>query len=165
MMETLRVWEILDKFKDACSLHDWRTCKTEDWVETDGEYHNFLWTRDVHPSSFTSIASNMKCITHEGSSYRVVEASYEAWLFSEAPHDGIIKTVSENPKYSGKIALYDLSPVLRGEKACTRLNNTDSPVFKEFEHFLKDELKIKLKPFSLLSEEEIKGSCTITEPA
>jgi len=31
---------------------------------------------------------------------------------------------------------------------CVKLNNTNSPVFQEFEHFLKDELKIKLKPLS-----------------
>ena len=165
MMETPRVWEILDKFKDFCSTRGWRTCRSEDWIRTDGEYHNFLWTRDVHPSSFARIASDRKCITHEGLSYRVVEASYEAWLFIETPADGIIKKVSDNPNYSGKIALYDLSPVLKGEKVCTKLNNTDSPVFREFEHFLKDELKIRLRPLSLLSEEKIRGSCTIKNPA
>ena len=165
MMETPRVWEILDKFKDFCSLHGWRTCRGEDWVETDGEYHNFLLTRNVHTSSFNSIASNTRCITHEGLSYRVVEASYEAWLFLETPHDGIVKTVSDDPTYSGKIALYDLSPVLKGEKVCAIMNNTGSHVFKEFEHFLRDELKIKLKPLSLVSDAEIKESCTIRNSA
>ena len=164
-MKTPRVWEILNKFKDVCSFHGWRTCKSEDWIKIDDEYHNFLWTRDIHPASFTRIVSNRKCITHEGLSYRVVEASYTAWLFSETPSEAIIKTVFDNPSFSGRIALYDLSPLLKGEKVCVKLNNTDSPVFQEFEHFLKDELKVELKPLPLLSDAEINDSCTIEKPA
>jgi hypothetical protein len=164
-MKTRRVWDILNKFKDACNFHGWRTCKSEDWIKIDGEYHSFLWTREIHPSSFARIVSNRKCITHEGLSYHVVEASYTAWLFSESPPEAVIKTVFDNPEFSGRIALYDLSLVLKGEKVCVKLNNTDSPVFQEFEHFLKDELKVELKPLPLLPDAEINDSCTIEKPA
>ena len=164
-MKTPTIWDILNKFKDACNSHGWRTCKSEDWIKIDGEYHTFLWTKDIHPSSFARIASNRKCITHEGLSYRVVDASYTAWLFSESPPETIIKTVFDNPEFSGRIALYDLSFMVKGEKVCIKLNRTDSPVFQEFEQFLKDELNVKLKPLPFLSDAEINDGFTIEKPA
>ncbi len=147
-MNISKVWEILRKFKNICNFHGWRTSESEDWIKFGDEYHSFLWARDVHPSSFKRIVSNRKCVVREGLSYQVVEASYTAWLFSETPSESLVKTIFEDPGYSEKIALYDLSPLLNGKSMCVKLNNTNSPVFQEFEHFLKDELKIKLKPLS-----------------
>jgi hypothetical protein len=154
-MKMPRVWEILNKFKDVCNFHGWRTSENEDWIKIDDQYHSFLWARDVHLSSFKRIVSNRKCVVREGLSYRIVEASYTAWLFSETPSEALVRTVSDNADFSGRIALYDLSFMLKGEKLCVKLNNTDSPVFQEFEHFLKDELKVKLKPLSLFSGTEM----------
>jgi len=141
-----KVWEIMRKFKDFCSFRGWKTSESEDWVETDDKYHYFLWVRDVHPSSFKSIVSNRKCVVKEGLSYHVVEASYTAWLFSETPSEALVKTVFENPELSHRTALYDLSPLFDGKNLCIKINFTDSPVFQEFESFLKSELKVKLKP-------------------
>lgn len=140
-----RIWEIIRRFKDCCRFHGWKTSESEDWVEIDDQYHNFLWARDVHPSSFKSIVSSRRCVVREGLSYRVVEASYTAWLFSETPSETLVRTVSDDPNFSKKIALYDLSPLLEGRNLCIKLNNTDSPVFQEFESFLKNELKVKFK--------------------
>jgi hypothetical protein len=162
-MKMPRVWEILNKFKDVCNFHGWRTSENEDWIKIDDEYHSFLCARDVHPSSFKRIVSNRKCIVREGLSYRIVEASYTAWLFSETPSEALVRTVFDNADFSGRIALYDLSLMLKGEKVCVKLNNTDSPVFQEFEHFLKDELKVKLKPLSLFSSTEINENSYATE--
>ena len=165
-MKMPRVWEILNKFKTVCNFHGWRTSESEDWIKIDDEYHSFLLARGIHLSSFRRIVSNRKCIIHEGLSYRVVDASYTAWLFSESPSDAVIKTVFDNPDFSGRVALYDLSLVLKGEKVCVKLNNTDSPVFQEFEHFLRDKLKVKLKSLSSFSSIGISGdSNTIEEPA
>jgi len=150
-----RVWEILKKFKDVCRFRGWRTSESEDWIEIDDNYHNFLWAKDIHPSSFKTIVSNRKCVVREGLSYHVVEASYTAWLFSETPSETLVKTVFENPAFSGRIALYDLSPLLEGKNLCIKLNHTDSPVFQEFERFLRSELKVKLKPLSSISNTEI----------
>lgn len=161
-----KVWEILKKFKDLCSFHGWRTSESEDWIKIGDEYHSFLWARDVHPASFKKIVSSRKCVVHEGLSYRVVEASYTAWLFSETPSETLVKTVFENSDFFEKIALYDLSPLLKGKNTCVKLNNTDSPVFQEFEHFLKDELKVKLKPLSLFSSTSTnKNNYTLEEVA
>jgi hypothetical protein len=150
-----RVWEILRKFKDLCRVRGWKTSESEDWVETDDKYNSFLWARDIHPSSFKRIVSNRKCVVREGLSYRVVDASYTAWLFSVAPSEILVKTVFENPDFSERVALYDLSPLLEGKNLCVTLNHTDSPVFQEFERFLRNELKVKLKPISSFSDGEM----------
>jgi len=158
-----RVLEILKKFKSLCCLRGWKTSESEDWIEIDDKYHNFLWARDVHPSSFKRIVSNRKCVVREGLSYHVVEASYTAWLFSETPCETMVRTVFENPEFSRKIAIYDLSPLLEGKNLCVKLNHTDSSVFREFESFLKNALRAKLKPLSNL--ELNTENCTITELA
>jgi hypothetical protein len=150
-----RVWEILRKFKDACRVRGWRTSESEDWIEINDKYHSFLWARDIHLSSFNRIVSNRKCVVREGLSYRVVDASYTAWLFSETPSEILVKTVFENPNFSERIALYDLTPLLEGKNLCIKLNHTDSPVFQEFERFLRNELKVKFKPLSSFSNTKI----------
>ncbi|NWF86258.1 hypothetical protein HXY32_00340 [Candidatus Bathyarchaeota archaeon] len=152
-----RVWEILKKFKDKCGFHGWRTSENEDWIEANEQYHNFLCTRNIHPSSFKKIVSNRKCIVREGLSYRVVDASYTAWLFSETPSESLVRTVFENPDFAERIALYDISPLLEGKNLCIRLNNTDSHVFQEFERFLRNELKVKLKRFPFFKTEIVEN--------
>lgn len=147
-MKMSRVLEILKRFKDSCRDRGWRTSENEDWVEVGDCYHNFLWTRDVHVSSFKKITLNGKCVVREGLSYRVVKASYMAWLFSKTPSEALFNTVLENPALPSRIALYDLSPFLEGRQDCVKLNNTDSPVFQEFENFLKNEYNIRLRPLS-----------------
>ncbi|MGQ9539105.1 MAG: hypothetical protein ACUVTE_05960 [Candidatus Bathycorpusculaceae bacterium] len=149
-MKTSKVWEILRKFKELCRFHGWKTSESEDWVETDNKYHNFLLTRNVHPSSFKSIAANRKCVVREGLSYRVVEASYTAWLFSETPSEKLANFFLENPEFSKRVALYDLSPLTEGKNACVKLNYTDSPVFQEFEKFLEKNLGVKIEQYANL---------------
>lgn len=146
-MKMSKVWEILRKFKELCSFRGWKTSESNDWVEVNDKYHNFLLARKVHPTSFKSIVANKKCVVQEGLSYRVVETSYTAWLFSEAPSETLFKMLYENSDFSKRIAIYDLSS-LEGKNLCVKLNHTDSPVFREFERFLKEKLKVKFKPLS-----------------
>jgi hypothetical protein len=155
MMKMPKIWEIMTEFKNACKCRGWQTSESEDWVEINGEYHNFLWARDIHPSSFKKIVTNGKCVICEGLSYRVAKASCTAWLFSEKPSEALIKTVVENPSLSNKIAIYDLSPLLAGKNLCVKLNQTESPVFQEFESFLTSEIKVKLKPLPSFSSLEV----------
>jgi hypothetical protein len=152
MTRTSRVLEILRGFKKLCGGRGWKTSESEDWVEVNNEFHSFLWARDIHPSSFRKIMSNRKCVVREGLSYRVVEASYTAWLFSQTPSETLLKTAFGNPDIFHKTALYDLSSLMAGKKSCVKLNQTDSPVFKEFESFLVNEFGVKLKPISPSSE-------------
>jgi hypothetical protein len=161
-----KVWEILSQFKDCCKVKGWRTSVSEDWVEVDGSYHNFLWARDVHPSSFKRIALSRKCVVREGLSYRVVETSCCAWLLSQPPSETLVKTILENPDFSNRIAIYDFSLMSEGKNLCIKLNLTDNPIFKEFENFLKSKLKIKIEPISSVSVAGTNpDSCTVTELA
>lgn len=163
-MKMSKVWEILTKFKNCCRFRGWKASENEDWIEMGSKYHNFLYAKCVHPSSLKSIVSNRKCVIQEGLSYRVVDASYTALLLSEAPIETLVETIFETPESSSRIAIYDLGPLLEGKNLCVRLNQTDSPVFQEFDNFLKDELKVELKPLLPSSGMEIAGKdCTIEE--
>ncbi|MEM3703227.1 MAG: hypothetical protein QXX79_02235 [Candidatus Bathyarchaeia archaeon] len=160
-MRTSKVWEILKKFKEVCGFHGWRTSESEDWIEANNKYHNFLLTRNVHPSSFRSIAASRKCVVREGLSYRVVEASYTAWLFSEPLQENLVSLLLENPEFTGRVALYDLSPIIEGKNSCIKLNYTNSQVFQEFENFLEKELGVKIEQYA-----DLKSSlenCTLTK--
>jgi len=164
MMKMPRVWEIMKGFKDSCKRRGWKISESEDWVGIDGEYHNFLLTRDVHDSSFKKIVSNKKCVICEGLSYRVAEASCTAWLFSETPSETLVRTVLENPELQSRVALYDLCPMLEGKNFCVKLNHTESPVFQEFENYLKKKMKIKLKPLPPFSRPEVNiDNCKMVE--
>lgn len=154
MMKMPKVWELMSGFKDSCRCRGWRTSESEDWINIGDEYHNFVLAKDIHPTSFRKMASNRKCVICEGLSYRVVEAANTAWLFYEAPSEALVKAVSENSALSEKVALYDLSPLLNGQNLCGKLNCTESPVFKEFESFLRDEMKLELSPLTPLSGSE-----------
>lgn len=153
-----KVWEILGNFKLFCIRLGWKTSENEDWVEMEDNYHNFIWARDVHPSSFRRIALDRKCVVREGTSYRVVEAAYTAWLFSQTPSEELVRTISENLALSKSIALYDLSQVTEGKGLCVRLNNTGSQVFQEFEKFLQSELKVRVEPLPALFCQSVKVS-------
>jgi hypothetical protein len=143
-----KICEILARFKDTCRHHGWKTSENEDWVEIKNSYHNFVPVGDIHPSSFKRITNNKKCVVREGLTYRVVESSYTAWLFSSAPSETLAQTILSNPSLSCRTALYDLSRSTEDKNVCYKLNCTDSPVFREFEGFLRNELEIKLKPIS-----------------
>lgn len=156
-----KICEILTSFKRFCRIQGWRTSESEDWVELKNDYHNFLWTRNVTPSSFKTIISNRKCVVRKGLSYSVVEPSHLAWLFSEVPSEDLVRTVLQNPDFSKRIAIFDFSPLLKGKNLCIKLNNTDSPVFQEFEVFLQTERKVKVEPLQSLSDSGIKTSGSI----
>jgi hypothetical protein len=149
-MKASKVWEILRKFKELCRFHGWKTSESDDWVEMENGYHNFLLTRNIHPSSFKSIAASRKCVVREGLSYRVVEASYMAWLFSETPPEDLVNFFIENPELSKRVALYDLSSLAEGKNTCVKLNYTDSPVFHEFEKFLERDFGVKIEEYTNL---------------
>ncbi len=141
------IWSIIDCFKEHCRLSGWETCETEDLIKTeDGEYHSFLWTQTIHPSTFKRIASSRKCGIRRGVSYEVVDISYIAWLFQERPPEFLISQVKENPELTEIIAIFDLSGVYAGEKVCRKFNETESVVFKEFEQFLEENWEITFKP-------------------
>jgi len=156
-----KIREILDQFKRFCRLRGWRTSESEDWVELNDDYHNFLWTRNVTRGSFKAIISNRKCVVQKGLFYNVVQPSHLAWLFSEVPSEDLVRTVLENPDFFRHIAIFDFSPMLEGKNLCIKLNNTDSPVFHEFESFLQTELKVRVESVQPFSDSKIRVSSNI----
>ncbi|MEA2090150.1 MAG: hypothetical protein U9O89_05270 [Thermoproteota archaeon] len=145
-MKMPKVWNILNRFKDECQSRGWMASQKEDWVKTGEEYHNFLWARNVHPSTFEKVTSNQKCAVQEDKSYRVVDVAYTAWLFPENSPEDLIQTLKKNPKLSKRTAIYDLSWAYQDKPVCLKLNETSSSVFEEFERFLEKTWGVKVKP-------------------
>ena len=139
-----KVWDLLSYFKDFCKTHGWKTSENEDWVQTGEEYHNFVWARVVHPSTFRRVAADRKCAVQEGLTYRVVDASYTAWLLSQTPTEDFMQTILNNPELSKRTAIYDLSLAYYGKPICRKLNETDSQVFQEFEKFLEERMGVEV---------------------
>lgn len=140
-----RVWELLKRFKEFCDYKGWKTSDYEDIVQIDDEYHNLIGTRTIHPSTFEKITAKKKLAIPEGKSYKVVDVSYTAWVFQQPPSEHLVQTLT-NPEITKRTALYDLSGLYQGKPVCLRLNETDSPVFHEFEKFLKQTYGVESKP-------------------
>lgn len=142
-----KTWELIERFKDHCQSRGWKTSNREDLVKAGNEYHNFLWIQTIHPSTFEKVALNRRSAIRDGSSYRVVDVSYMAWVCSKSPPETLMQKIAKNPKILKGSAIYDLSQAYSGEPVCLKLNETDSEVFQEFEKFLEEDLGVKLKPY------------------
>jgi hypothetical protein len=141
------IWELLDRFKNQCKLRNWEISEYEDWIKTsDGKYHNFLWIQLVHPSTFDRICRDYKVAIRDDISYRTVNVSYVAWLFLQSPTENMILKVKQNPEYTKRIAIYDLSRFFIDKSPCLNLNKTDSMVFREFEKFIECESGTEIEP-------------------
>lgn len=150
-----KVWELIKSFKCQCHERGWKTCENEDWIQVGNEYHNFLWTQTVHPSTFEKIALNNKCAIRKGPEYQVVDVSYTAWLFSQSPSEGLLEKFEEYPEIREQTAIYDLSGVYTTNPVCSKLNDTQSTVFKEFEMFLENKWGVNLLSLRRLSAQTI----------
>ena len=140
-----KVWRLVEDFKEQSKSLDWKTSEHEDWIKTrNGEYHNFIWLQSVHPFTFDRICSDYKVAIRDENTYHVINISYIAWLFLQRPPENIVRKVKQNPKYTKRIALYDLSQALTDKSPCFRLNKTQSKVFLEFENFMKQQLGIDI---------------------
>ena len=145
LLSVPKIWELLRSFKEWCKRKGWKTSEEMDWVRVDHKYHDFVWARTVQPSTFMKVTRSPKCTVHDGFSYRIVNASYVAWLFQQSPSSTLLQTLMETPELSERTALYDLSQVYQGNPVCLKLNATKSQVFKEFERFLSENWGVTVK--------------------
>ena len=140
-----RLWDLIRYFKLECESQGWKTSENEDLIESEDKYHNFLWIRTIHPSTFEKIAHASKCAVREGVNYRVVDVAYTAWLLSEPPPEELWKAVMADPTLTERTAIYDLSDLNSSEPVCPKLNQTKSKVFTEFENFLRKKFRALFK--------------------
>jgi len=139
-----RVWELLGQFKEHCKSKGWKTSEDEDWIQADGKYHLFLWCRTINPSTFTKIATTHKTVIFEKERPQIVDVAYTAWLITEImPNELAQIVVKERPMLAETIAIYDLSQANLAKPGVSKLNKTNSEVFREFEHFLRTHWRLK----------------------
>jgi len=140
-----RIWDLLKHFKDSCRRKGWKTVDYEDIIRIDDEYHNFIGTRTIHPSTFKKIAFSKKLAVPKGESYTVIDISYTAWVFQQPPSEQLVEALTMDSELSKKTALFDLSEMYQGKPLCLKLNETGSLVFDEFEKFLKETYGVETK--------------------
>jgi len=141
----VKIWDIIQSFKDTCQSLGWRASENEDWIYLDKKYHNFLWTKTIHPSAFKKIAKASKVAVKEGVSYHVVNVDYSAWLFSETPREELVKMVIHDHNLGRTTALYDLSGMNSSRPTCLKLNSTESKVFRMFEDYLRKKWGVEFR--------------------
>jgi hypothetical protein len=149
MVKTVRkICEVVTRFKRRCQLKGWRTIEGENVIKRDEEFHNILWTRKIHPSTFKSIAADKTTTIQEGVSYRPINVSYNAWICATPLPDSLKQMIAKNPEFLNRNAVYDLSKIST-KRTAEKLNKTSSEVFQEFERFLKDEFEFELDPIQI----------------
>jgi len=154
MIKTVRkIWEIVAHFKRRCQLKGWRVLEREDVIKSNEEFHNILWTRKIHPSTFKSVAADKTTTIQEGVSYRPIDVSYNAWICAMPLPDSLKQIIAKNPEFLNRNAVYDLSKISTKGTA-EKLNKTSSKVFQEFESFLKDKFQFELNPIQIQVHKE-----------
>jgi len=145
--QILKIWDLVDNFKEYCrKSKGWNVCENDDLIEAEKEYHRFIWINRLCPNTFKRVIGNPLCYFRDGISLRAVRLSYTAWVLPETPSESITKLIAEEPQTSAKIAIYDLSEAYASRPVCSKLNETKSVVFHEFEKFLSIEYDIKFLP-------------------
>jgi len=132
------VWEIVEKFKLRCLKRHWKTCEYEDLVNAEGKYNYLIWTRRIRLDTFKKVSANPHQFIKEGNSYKKVNVSYSAWISQETVSEDVLENLLKNPSLLSKVAVYDISPIYKGQPTCLKINETESLVFHEFERFLKE---------------------------
>lgn len=139
-----KIWDFIEEFKERCRTKGWKTYPYDDLIETEKEYHRFLWLHNLHPYTFKKVVMNPQCSIRDDPSFRTVRLTYMAWVLPEALSASIWRMVRENARLLRRVALYDLSCAYNGKSTCLKLNETKSAVLQEFERFLDAEYGIKL---------------------
>jgi len=145
MTRFLNIWDIFDEFEVVCRLKGWENFEHEDLVKADGKYHYLILTHEIRPKTFKKVVLNPHQGIREKESYKIVDVSYIAWISERRIPEEVLSFLAENPFLLSRVALYDVSPLHEGKKECLRINETDSPVFLEFENFLSS-YGIEVKP-------------------
>ena len=144
MFHFLDFWEVIEEFKNLCTTKGWITFEHEDLVKAGDKYHYLVFTHRIFPETFRRVILNSRQCIREGNMCRTVDVSHIAWISQNAIPDSVLTLLVAKPMLLRKVALYDISPLSRRKNLCLKINETESPVFLEFEKFLiKHGLSIK----------------------
>ena len=149
MKAVRKIWEIVGRFMCRCQSKGWLVIEREDMIKRNEKFHKILWTRRIHPSTFKSVAAKETSTIQDGTSYRPVDVSYNAWICATPLSEPLKQTIAKNPELLNRNAVYNLSEIST-KGVAEKLNKTGSEVFQEFEMFLKDELQFELKPAQII---------------
>ena len=146
-LEAIKISKCIDRFKEYChKSKKWTVYEGEDLVQVGNSYHKFAWVRSVQPTTFQSIVMNPISAIRQGVMYRIVKISFMAWVLPETPSATILELFEENPTFLKWVALYDFGRISGDLPCCSRLNETKSVVFQEFERFLGNCYGIEFEP-------------------
>ncbi len=139
------VWELIERFKERCGRKGWKVGDYEDIIKAGGEYHYIIWARRIHPKTFERVNVKDSLSVREGPHPRRVKISYIAWVLHGGVDGSVLEAMRGNPDFLGRVAVYDVSKLYKGERVCLKLNRTGSIVFQEFERFLNEEFKVEFR--------------------
>ena len=114
MAKTVRkILEIVVRFMRRCRSKGWRVIERDDIIKKNDEFHNILWTRKIHPSTFKSVGAKETCAIQEDTSYHTIDVSYNAWICAAPLSEPLKHTIAKNPEILKRNALYDLVKFLQ----------------------------------------------------
>ncbi len=141
-MSIPNILEMIDSFMNRCRLKGWEIIENETVVKSEGEYHNLIWIRELHPPTFERVAEYDEVAISDGAAYKTLETSYTAWICFKTSCESLMQIMTQKPELLRRNAVYDLSQAFIN-RTCVKLNETASEVFHDFERFLLDDLRIK----------------------
>ena len=129
---------LVERFTTRCRERGWITGEFSDFIKHGGKYYCFVWIKSSHKERIPEILTDNRSSIFEEGDYGVKRLNYKALIFQDPPPPSLVSTVARNSELSERVAIYDLSPLYRGEDVCRCLNRTRTPVYQEFEDFLRN---------------------------
>jgi hypothetical protein len=132
------IWDLLYTFREHHQSKAWKYYNNGTVVETNDEYHRFIWTRQLHIHTFRNLIHNPSCTICIHKTYMYTHPTYTAWILTEPPRADVwLYLIQDAPELLPHVAIYDLSQIYsEGSTSCLTINKTQSAVFNAFEQFL-----------------------------
>ena len=120
------IQSLIERFKQFCSSLGWISTGYDDWIRPTGDYHH--WHHGLATPLFSKITRSQTVYIREG--------KHTAWIFKKRVPPEVFIEVVEDPDLQSHTAVFDLSPLYEGKRECSKVDQTKSAVFLNFEEFL-----------------------------
>jgi len=128
---------LVEGFFQHCREMGWITGEFLDFVKHEDKYYCFVWVKSSYQGRIPEILMDDRSSILEEGGYGVRRLHFKALIFQEPPPSSVVSAVAGNSELSDRVAIYDLSPLYKGEEVCKCLNETGTLVYQEFEDFLR----------------------------